>query len=211
MVSTKRKLQLAAGFTALLSLALAVGCRGFFVNPTLTGVTVGPATPSIQQGKTLQMVAVGTYDDGTTKTLTGNVLWTTSDSNIATVTSTGLVKGITAGSATITATSGIVSGSTSVNITLANLSSITVSPSNVSLMGQGQMQQYTAMGHFTNGPDQDITQQVTWSTNPASAATITNTVPKGTLTTLAVTQTTTVTVTATSGTVFGSVTMTVSP
>jgi len=32
----KRKLRLLAALTTLLMLALGVGCRGFFVNPTLT-------------------------------------------------------------------------------------------------------------------------------------------------------------------------------
>ncbi|PYX62695.1 MAG: hypothetical protein DMG74_19860, partial [Acidobacteria bacterium] len=70
MLTAKRKLYLCLVFIALLGMIFAVGCRGFFVNPTLTTVTVGPSTPSIQQGKTLQMTATGTFDDGSTKTLT---------------------------------------------------------------------------------------------------------------------------------------------
>ncbi len=49
--------------TSLFCLTFGVGCRGFFVNPTLTTITVGPATPSVQQGSTLQMTATGTFDD----------------------------------------------------------------------------------------------------------------------------------------------------
>src|ERR1700758_5412713 len=40
MVSTRRKLQLVASFCILLLAAVAVSCHGFFVDPTLTGMTV---------------------------------------------------------------------------------------------------------------------------------------------------------------------------
>src|SRR5947199_488221 len=66
--STTRKIQLLLAFAALAMLALSLGCRGFFVNPTLTGITVGP-TATIQQGKTVQMSATGNFDDGTTKAI----------------------------------------------------------------------------------------------------------------------------------------------
>src|SRR5438067_1855893 len=72
--STKRKIQVLLAFAALAMLALSLGCRGFFVNPTLTGITVGP-TATIQQGKTVQMSATGNFDDGTTKALGKGAFW----------------------------------------------------------------------------------------------------------------------------------------
>ncbi|HVO81907.1 MAG TPA: Ig-like domain-containing protein [Terriglobales bacterium] len=211
MLSTKRKLQLLAAFTALLLLAVAVGCTGFFVNPALTTITISPPTPSIEEGKTLQLTATGTYDDGSTKTITGDVSWSSNDESTATV-NAGLVTGVAAGTTTITASSVTgVTGSTSVTITLANLLSIDVEPQNLSL-GPNLTQNYTATGHFSSGPDKDITTQVTWTTDNTSAATISNTAPnQGLLTTLQVSQNTTVKVRATSGTVFGEATLTVTP
>ena len=212
MLSKKRKLQLLVAFTTLFSLAGAVGCRGFFVDPTLTSITISPPTPSIQEGSGLQMTATGTFTDNSTKSPLTNVFWTSSAQNVATVSTSGLVTGVTAGTATITATSATVSGSTSVTVTLANLQSITVSPSSDSVSGAGQTVNYTATGHFTSGPDADITTQVTWSASPSTAATISNTDPnQGVLTTLAVQAPTTVTVTATSGTISGNTTLTVNP
>jgi len=41
-MSSMRKLQVFLSVTALFALALAVSCTGFFVNPTLTSLTVGP-------------------------------------------------------------------------------------------------------------------------------------------------------------------------
>ena len=158
------------------------------------------------------MTATGIFDDGKRESPLHGVFWTSSDQNIATVSTSGLVTGVMAGTATITATSADISGSTSVTVTLANLQSITVSPSSSSVSGAGQTVNYMATGHFTSGPDSDITTQVTWSASPSTAATISNTAPtQGVLTTLAVQGPTTVTVTATSGTISGNTTLTVNP
>lgn len=66
-----------------------------------TGVTVTPATTSIAVGATRQLTGAVQPVDATDKTGT----WTTSDNTKATVSSTGLVTGVAAGTATITFTS----------------------------------------------------------------------------------------------------------
>ena len=68
MPSNLRKLQLLVAFTTFFSLAGAVGCRGFFQDPQLTSITVGPQNTNLQQGNTLQMTAVGNFNDGSTAT-----------------------------------------------------------------------------------------------------------------------------------------------
>src|SRR2546428_2931255 len=197
MLTAKRKLYLCLVFIALLGMIFAVGCRGFFVNPTLTTVTVGPSTPSIQQGKTLQMTATGTFDDGSTKTLTTSVLWSTSDVATATVSTSGVVTGVAPGTATITATSGTVSGSTSVTVTVANLISIAVTPTNPSIK-QGATQQFKATGTIQGGGTVDLTSSVSWNSSNPSAATID---ANGLATAQAVTVTQTTNITATSGSI----------
>jgi uncharacterized protein YjdB len=201
MPSTKRKVQLFLAVTTLVLLAAAVGCRGFFVNPTLTTLTVGPSTPSIQQGSTLQMTATGTYDDGSTKTLTSGVYWQTSDDTTVSISNGGLIKGVNIGNATITAQSGTVSGSTTVTVSLANLVSITVTPTNPSRL-TGQTVTFTAMGTVSGGSQYDITDSVTWTSSNTSVATMSSNV--------ATTQGAgTTTITATSGSISGSTTLTV--
>ncbi len=65
MSSKQHKLRLAGALAVLASLAFAISCRGFFVNPTLTSIAISPTAPQVEQGKTLQLQAFGTYDDGT--------------------------------------------------------------------------------------------------------------------------------------------------
>ena len=139
MVSTRRKLQFIGFFVVLLLTALGIGCNGFFVDPVLQTVTVTPAGTGILTSASQQMTATGTYDDGSQKNITGTSAWTTSDQTIATVTpSGGLVKGIGTGTATIQATHGIVSGSTTV-IVQQQVTSIVVTPSSQTVSASGNV------------------------------------------------------------------------
>lgn len=171
MPSSTRKLHLLVAFSTLLLLAFAAGCRGFFVNPTLTTVTVGPQGVSIEQGSTLQMTASGTYDDGSTKTLTANVLWTSSDTSTATVSNSGLVTGVQFGSTSITATSGTISGSTTISVVLGNITRIDVTPTSQSILIGGE-QQFTAIATVQGGQQFDITDSATWRSSNTGVATI---------------------------------------
>jgi len=191
----------------LLSLMLAfmAGCGGFFTTPVLTGITVGPPSPTVAVGSTLQMTATGTYDDGSTNTLS-KVTWTSSDPSIATISSTGVATGVAAGSSTITATSGSISGTATLNVTNGTLTGIVVSPANPTVTS-GQQQAFTATATI-NGQTTDVTNSVTWASSDTSVATITT---AGVATAQTVASTGQTTISATSGNVVGSTTMTVNP
>ena len=88
-----RRWRIVVGFGTLLTVALAIGCEGFFVDPVLTGMTVGPSA-NLQTGTTVQMSAVGTYNDGTTKNLKSGVYWSSDTPTVASVTPSGLVTGV---------------------------------------------------------------------------------------------------------------------
>lgn len=83
---------------------------------TLASIAVTPKNPTLTIGKAQQLSATGIYSDTTTQDLSTQVAWTSSDTTKVTVSSTGLVTGIGYGLATITATSGGVVGSTTVNV-----------------------------------------------------------------------------------------------
>src|SRR5215467_1114917 len=163
MSSPKDKLRLTGAFAALAILALAMSCRGFFVNPTLTGVSIGPANLTINVNQTWQMTATGTYSDGSQKNLSSGVAWSSSDPTTVSVGQTsGQVMGLQTGSATITASSGgcaACSGTTTVTVVLTGVTSITVSPSSHSAKINGSPVYYTA----TASPGGDITSSATWT------------------------------------------------
>src|SRR5262249_30257396 len=125
-------------------------CRGFFVDPTLKAITVTPQTPSVSTGSNLQMTATGTYDDGSTKKITGSVSWSSSNAAVFTVSSAGLITGNEPGRPTVTATAATISGSTSVSVTVAKLVSIEITPTNSSI-NSGETQQHKAVGTLDDG------------------------------------------------------------
>jgi len=167
MSTSKRKWLLFSAFLGLVSL-VGVGCRGFFVNPTLTTITVTPASPNLQVGGTLQLIATGNNDDGSTKNLTTSSTWTTSDASKVTVSSTGLVKGIASTTGvTITATNGTVSGTDTVTVgqttQTLSLSSSPSSPISLTIVGSNSTITFTAT---LNGSD--VTNSTTFTSNNTS-------------------------------------------
>src|SRR6266568_2523474 len=70
MLNTGRKAYLVAAFAVISMLGLSSGCRGFFVNPTLTSITITPSSPSVQVGGTQALVATGIKNTTTGVTVT---------------------------------------------------------------------------------------------------------------------------------------------
>jgi uncharacterized protein YjdB len=135
---SKRKLQIFAIATTLLLLAAGVACTGFFVNPTLTSITIQPTAPAVQVGSSVTVQAFGVNNDNTSGNLTKNVSWSSSDPSIATVTGTGAatLKGISNGTATITVASQSVTATATATVFLA-ISSIAISPTSASTTTSG--------------------------------------------------------------------------
>jgi len=78
-------------------------------------VTVSPAAPSVQVGATVQLSAVPR--DASGNVLTGRTItWASSNSSLATVSASGLVTALVAGSVTISASCGGVTGTATVTV-----------------------------------------------------------------------------------------------
>jgi|SRR6185312_685216 len=158
------------------------GCNGFFVEPVLTGISVGPAA-TIQTGNTVQMSAVGTFNDGSQKKLSSNVFWSSATPNVASVSPSGLVSGIGPGQATIMGASDTVAGSATVTVTAGNLTSIQVTTKDgVNDIAYGSSEQFVATGTAGGNPI-DVTDSVTWSTNPGNIPSVSIDTNTGLLTT----------------------------
>ena len=132
-------------------------------------VTVSPAPASVQAGQTVQLTA--TPKDANGNTLTGRTItWGSSNTSVGTVSASGLVTGVVAGSTTITATSEGKSGTSAVTVTAAPLpvASVTVSPASASVF-VGQTVQLTATPKDVNG--NPLTgRTITWGSSPSSIA-----------------------------------------
>ncbi len=79
-------------------------------------ITVTPSNPTIVVGTTQQFTATGAYSDGGTVDLTSQVTWTSSNSSVATIDSSGLASGGNTGTTEITATLEGISGSSTLAV-----------------------------------------------------------------------------------------------
>jgi len=162
----------AGSVSVMASMGGVSGTANITVNaPSLVSITVSPLAFTIASGQSKQLSAMGVYSDGTSSDVTSQATWSSASSSFATVSSSGLVAGVSAGSSTITATIGAKSGSAVATVTSALLTSIVVTPATASI-ATGQSQAFTASGIFSDGSTTDITNSVEWSSSSTSYATI---------------------------------------
>jgi uncharacterized protein YjdB/PKD repeat protein len=134
----------------------------------VASVSVTPTAPSIPVGGTVQLTA--TPKDASGNPLSGRTItWQNGAPGIATVDGNGLVHGVAAGSATITATSEGKSGSAIVSVTQPPVAAVVVTPSSATIPANGTVQ-LTATPKDANG-NALSGRTVTWeSSAPAIAA-----------------------------------------
>ena len=140
--------------------------------PPVASITVTPVSPSLGVSQTMQMVA--TLRDANGAELTGRtVTWETSAAGIATVSASGLVTGVAAGQAVITARSEGQAGSTTATVLAqppAPVATVTVSPSAPTVLVNGTVQMSATMkdasGNVLSG------RAVTWATSASGVATV---------------------------------------
>ncbi|MFO0594501.1 MAG: Ig-like domain-containing protein [Myxococcaceae bacterium] len=151
----------------------------------LQQVQVTPANVTRPRGLTQQFTATGLFSDGSTQDLTGAVTWGTSSGAIAPISGAGLATAANLGSASISATLGAISGATPFTVSPALLTGVTLSPG-TGTASLGTVRQYLAIGHYTDGSTQNLTNGATWSSTVPSVATISNAAgSKGVATTVA--------------------------
>jgi uncharacterized protein YjdB len=165
-----------------LALSLA-GCG----NPTgLDSIAVTPGAQSMAVGQTTQFTATGTFGNAnhaSTQNITSSVTWSSSNTSVATVNSSGLATGVGAGTTTITASAAAFNGPTSSSATLAvtssgggvaggSIVSILIIPGSQTVTAPGQTSQFIAIGTTSSGATVNVSSQVAWGSSSTAIATI---------------------------------------
>jgi hypothetical protein len=162
-----------ASWTNLNGGALGVEIRAGNAGPgnTVVSVDVTPASASVAVGGTVQLTATAKNAEG--EPLSGyTAAWATDAPEVATVSAAGLVTGVAAGPATITATIEGKSGTAGVTVTANTMpvASVAVTPASASVPVGGAVQ-LTATPKDAAG--QTLTgRPVTWATNASGVATV---------------------------------------
>ena len=170
-----KRLPLTLAFGALVAAAIGAACNGFFVNPTLTSITISPSAPAVQVGKSLTLQAYGVYSDNSGGYLTSGVSWSSSDPSVATITGNGSASltGVASGSTTITASDQSVTSTANATAYVV-ISAISMAPTSVSLTGTTGVASYTVYANNNNIPANNISSGATLTAtlNGVAASTI---------------------------------------
>ncbi|HJW30166.1 MAG TPA: Ig-like domain-containing protein [Saprospiraceae bacterium] len=183
---------------------------------TISSIRVTPANVSMANGTTQQFIATAIFTDGTTLNWTSAVDWSSSNTEVATISNTpgaignGRVTSVAAGTAVITATDLINNLSGTATVTVANAVVITVTPAAPSI-ANGTTQQFTATETFTDGTTIDLTTLAFWNSSDTGVATISNASGSNGLATAVAAGTTSITATDLITNITGTATLTVTP
>jgi uncharacterized protein YjdB len=135
----------------------------------LTDITIEPLPGRFAVDESHQLHATGTYDDDSTGDLT-DVAWNVVDPNgVATVTSTGLLRGTKPGSITIAAKKDGVEEE--LVVTVVRLESLTIDGTTADVCPPDTID-LSAQAHYDDGTDADVTERVVWGSDDRKVATV---------------------------------------
>ena len=147
------------------------------IAPSLTSITVSPATATIMVGGTRPFTAQGTYSDRSTADLTNSVTWSSSNTTVLSVSNAtatrGQATGKAVGTANVQASLSGVTGTAAVTVSAAPLVSIAVTPSPLNLP-LGLTLPLTATATYGDSTTQNVTTTATWTVADGSIATVGN-------------------------------------
>lgn len=170
---------------SLLVLPLALSLAGC---TSLQGISILPAAGTVQLtaiGQTAQFTAIGSGQQGsaapTTTNITGQVTWTVSNTNVATINQNGLATAVGSGTTQVMAESNGITATSSITVSLPSSGSggstgssatLTVGPTSVTETFDGETTQFIAMGSLNGATPQNVSSQVTWVSSNTQVATI---------------------------------------
>jgi trimeric autotransporter adhesin len=141
----------------------------------LDSIALTPVSATHVVGESEFYTAIGHYSDGSTMNLTQHVDYQSDDSTIAVAANTPGIKSkvdaVGPGVATISAkdsTTGVTSNSATLTV-LGPLESITLAPLTAT-RAVGEVQHYTATGHYTGGATKNLTQSVDYDSSDPTVA-----------------------------------------
>ncbi|MBY6223658.1 Ig-like domain-containing protein [Ferrimonas balearica] len=140
---------------------------------SVTALQLTPVDGVYPAGTTGTYTALAYYSDGHTRDVTREAIWRSSETDVVQMVNAGSEAGdavaLQPGNSQIQASFGGVEATTGVTITDAVLTSIQVSPP-VASAPVGVSVAYQALGVFSDGHIQDLTQRVSWQSSDVSVA-----------------------------------------
>ena len=144
--------------------------------PTLEALKITPSTNSVVAGRTQQFVAEGSFSNGTTKILTSDAAWNSSEPAVAAIDANGLATAVAKGLkqprvVLVTAVYEKISKSVELTVTPPELTQVEVTPAGATV-AMGRTALFAANGIFTDGTTILLTSDVAWRSSEPSLVTI---------------------------------------
>ncbi|MBF0452699.1 MAG: Ig-like domain-containing protein [Candidatus Magnetomorum sp.] len=149
------------------------------VDPVLIGLRLAPQNPILHPFHTQQFYAMGIFSDETTRDITNEVTWSSKNVTIATVGNEtnfrGLARAISEGKTQIIAEYDGNMAATDVMVNNGILTSIQIYPDTENaIIAKGFNKKFHAIGVYSDDTQQDITEQVAWTSQFNSIAKVSN-------------------------------------
>jgi len=167
-------------WSAVCMVVLLSGC-GWSGSPTrnndftpLTSIVISADSDTIAAGTSTRLSVTGVFLGGhPAGDITDKVIWSSGSKSIADFVTTvpSRVKGLTSGSAVLTATVGGVTSTFKLTVSSAKVTALTITPVNPSI-AKGNTAQFTVSGAFDDATTQDLTFDSAWESSNTSVATI---------------------------------------
>ena len=141
---------------------------------TAASITVNPPSATLRRGDSRQMSFVA-FNAARNPISGVTVRWATSNSSIATVSQSGLVTALTAGTVTVTADVNNIFGPAQIIVTEAVIGSCLLSPNNFKVTTGASVQPTLALRDTATGSLPLLGRPVVWSSDNETVATVTNT------------------------------------
>ncbi|MBW1872336.1 MAG: Ig-like domain-containing protein, partial [Deltaproteobacteria bacterium] len=155
------------------------GCSsGTSPNAQLLGITVSPESAKIAEDETKQFTATGHFNDGSTRDISPEVVWHSTNESVARIDINGLATGVTEGGTTlITATAGNLTSDPPAVLEVVSesnrLTKITIEPP-VAQIQLGASRSFVAQGTYLDNSTKEITEDVIWESSNPTLVSISN-------------------------------------
>lgn len=147
------------------------------LEPALVSLVIDPASTDVIEGEEQRLFALASFSDESVLDVSSDADWSSSNNSVASVDNSaadgGVVSGIRAGSATVTAAYRGLAATSAITVAANSLVGGWIEPASYTL-DIGAEQDYRAFGEFLDGSNREITQEVVWQTSAPAVATVGN-------------------------------------
>ena len=138
---------------------------------TLLSLSITPPTPMLAKGLREQLTATGVFTDNTTQNLTKQVTWSSAVKSVASVSTVGVLTGVSVGSTIVSAKFGQKSATALATVSAAVIDSIALTPPDPSLP-KGTTRALAATATLSDGSTEAVSSQAEWTSSNEAVATV---------------------------------------